>query len=161
MDFGGALQALKAGKRVQRAGWNGKGMWLYHVPAGSWPTATDVARRHFGETVPYGPYIAMVTVQGNVVPWLASQADVLADDWSVVGDCAAEEASADATDAPAAEDAAARTAAEKPVLTDKNGDIAHPGHAPAGAVGCFYAGGYTMWYDIDGKLISEADAPTS
>ena len=67
----------------------------------------------------------------------------------------AKEASADATDAATAEDAAA-----KPVLADKNGDIVHPGPAPEGAVGCFYAGGYPTWYDANGKLISRDDAPT-
>ena len=47
---------------------------------------TDVAKEAFGgEKVPYGAYIAMKTAQGNVVPWLASQTDMLADDWYIVG----------------------------------------------------------------------------
>lgn len=84
MNFGEAIEALKEGKKVQRTGWNGKGMFLYHVPAGSYPAVTDIGRETFGDTVPYGAYIAMKTAQNNVVPWLASQTDVLADDWEIV-----------------------------------------------------------------------------
>jgi hypothetical protein len=82
--FGTALEELKAGSKVARSGWNGKGMFIYYVPAASYPAQTKIAKEHFGETVPYGAYIAMKTAQGNVVPWLASQTDVLADDWQVV-----------------------------------------------------------------------------
>jgi len=81
MNFGEALQLLKDGKIVYREGWNGKNMFLYHVPANSYPSVTEVAKKQFGETTPYGAYIAMKTAQGNVVPWLASQTDVLAEDW--------------------------------------------------------------------------------
>lgn len=83
MNFGEALQALKEGKKVERAGWNGKGMFLYHVPAQSYPAITGIAKSHFGDTVPYGAYIAMKTAQENVVPWLASQTDILAEDWAI------------------------------------------------------------------------------
>ena len=70
-DFGAALQALRAGKSVCRAGWNGKGMWLrLQVPdANSRMTL---------------PYIYMSTVSGDLVPWLASQTDILANDWMTV-----------------------------------------------------------------------------
>ncbi len=81
LNFGHALIALQAGKRVARAGWNGKGMFLYYVPANTYKAQTEAARLHFGEDVPYGAYIAMKTAQDNVVPWLASQTDVLASDW--------------------------------------------------------------------------------
>lgn len=84
MNFGQAIEALKSGVKVAREGWNGKGMFLYHVPAQSYPAVTDVAKATFGEQVPYGAYIAMKTAQNNVVPWLASQTDVLAEDWAVV-----------------------------------------------------------------------------
>lgn len=83
-DFGDAVNRLKAGKKVARAGWNGKGMFLYYVPANSYPARTEVAKESFGEMVEYGAYIAMKTAQGNVVPWLASQTDVLAEDWEIV-----------------------------------------------------------------------------
>lgn len=86
MNFGQALEALKGGSSVARSGWNGKGMFLYHVPAGEYPARTAIAKGQWGENglVPYGAYIAMKTAQDNVVPWLASQTDVLADDWEVV-----------------------------------------------------------------------------
>jgi Protein of unknown function (DUF2829) len=83
-DFGQALELLKVGKAVARMGWNGKGMFLYLVPANTYPAQTDVAKTMIGESVDYGAYIAMKTAQGNVVPWLASQTDILAEDWVVV-----------------------------------------------------------------------------
>lgn len=86
MDFGDAIRALKAGSKVARSGWNGKGMFLYFVPEGQYPARTAVAKKEWGEDalVPYQPYIAMKTVQRSVVPWLASQTDMLADDWEVI-----------------------------------------------------------------------------
>jgi hypothetical protein len=85
-SFQGALSALKDGRRVARAGWNGKGMFLYLVPANSYPAQTGAAKAYFGENalVPYGAYLAMKTAQENVVPWLASQTDILAEDWEVL-----------------------------------------------------------------------------
>lgn len=83
-DFGTALAALKNGYKLAREGWNGKGMFIYYVPAASYPAQTDIAKSAFGEMVPYGAYLAMKTAQGNVVPWLASQTDILAEDWTVV-----------------------------------------------------------------------------
>lgn len=84
LDFGDAVRALKAGERVARKGWNGKDMFLYYVPANSYKAQTVAARNYFGDMVPYGAYIAMKTAQGNVVPWLASQTDMLADDWELL-----------------------------------------------------------------------------
>lgn len=70
MNFGDAIAALKRGQRVLRSGWNGKGMWLeLQVPD---------ANSKMGL-----PYIYMSTVDGKLVPWLASQTDVLAEDWLV------------------------------------------------------------------------------
>ena len=82
--FGGALAALQSGHKVARKGWNGAGMFIYLVPAASYPAATDIAKKEFGETVPYQAYMAFKTVQGTVVPWVASQTDLLAEDWEVV-----------------------------------------------------------------------------
>ena len=85
MNFGLAIEAAKMGKKIAREGWNGKGMFLYHVPAAAYPPSTEVAKEAFcGSDVPYGAYSAMKTAQGNVVPWLASQTDMLADDWKIV-----------------------------------------------------------------------------
>lgn len=84
LTFGMAVEAAKKGFKIARDGWNGKGMFLYHIPAAAYPAQTPVAKRFFGQYVPYGAYIAMKTAQGNVVPWLASQTDMLAEDWRVV-----------------------------------------------------------------------------
>lgn len=86
LDFGDAIKAMKDGKKVARKNWNGKGMFLYYVPAGSYAPYTKIAETLVGEDgkVQYAPYIAMKTAQGYVVPWLASQTDILATDWEVI-----------------------------------------------------------------------------
>ena len=86
MDFGKALQALKEGKKVARKGWNGKGMFLYYVGEDRYPAKTEIAKTIADKDgkVPYHAYIAMKTAQGYVVPWLASQTDILDEDWEVV-----------------------------------------------------------------------------
>ena len=86
MNFGLAIEAAKKGAKITRRGWNGKGMFLYYVPEGRYPARTDAAKSIAAEDgkVDYGAYIAMKTVQGNVVPWLASQTDILAEDWEIV-----------------------------------------------------------------------------
>ncbi|CAM3845408.1 DUF2829 domain-containing protein [Parendozoicomonas haliclonae] len=83
MTFGEAIEAIKQGKSAKRSGWNGKGMFIYYVPGGDYKTQTEVAQNVFGETAHYLPYIAFCTAQGDVVPWLASQTDILATDWSI------------------------------------------------------------------------------
>lgn len=67
-DFGEALKKLKDGVPVARVGWNGKGACLM----------LQRPDEHSKMTL---PYIYMVTVQGDLVPWLASQTDMLAEDW--------------------------------------------------------------------------------
>lgn len=86
MKFGEAIEELKNGCKITRTGWNGKGMFLYYVPANSYPAQTGVAKAYFGEDakVPYRAYIAMKTVDEDVVVWTASQTDVLAEDWTIV-----------------------------------------------------------------------------
>ena len=86
MNFGEALEKLKDGGKVRRKGWNGKGMFIYYVPKGEYKPCTVIAEQLVNENglVEYGAYIAIKTVQGNVVPWLASQTDMLADDWEVI-----------------------------------------------------------------------------
>lgn len=83
MTFGEAIELLKQGKKVAREGWNGKRMFLYYVSAGKYPVKMEAARSIADESglVSYGAYIAMKTAQGNVVPWLASQTDMLSEDW--------------------------------------------------------------------------------
>ncbi len=86
MSFGHAIVALKEGKKVARSGWNGRGMFLYYVPANAYLAQTAIAKAYWGEDgkVPYRAYIAMKTVDEDVQVWTASQTDVLADDWTVV-----------------------------------------------------------------------------
>lgn len=88
LSFGHAIEAAKAGHRIARDGWNGKNMFLYYVPANSYPANRNKFGTMIGvfkdDMVPYGAYIAMKTAQNNVVPWLASQTDVLADDWMIL-----------------------------------------------------------------------------
>lgn len=68
MNFGEAIALLKAGARVARDGWNGKGMWL------------ELQRPDENSKMSL-PYIYMKTADNKLVPWLASQTDVLAEDW--------------------------------------------------------------------------------
>lgn len=79
LSFGLAVEALKKGERVARSGWNGKGMWLAIVNAGQYDVAVGIA----GDAK-FSPWIAMKTADNKLVPWLASQTDVLADDWVVL-----------------------------------------------------------------------------
>lgn len=71
MDFGEALDKLKNGERVTRTGWSGKGQYI----------ALQRSDTHSEMTL---PYIDFCTVSGDLVPWLASQTDILACDWEVV-----------------------------------------------------------------------------
>lgn len=100
MSFGLAIEALKAGKRVARAGWNGKGMWLsLSAPASDGPFAlarsipaasfwSDNNRAYAEENGGFAtvlPCITMKTATGEILMgWLASQTDMLADDWVIV-----------------------------------------------------------------------------
>ncbi len=83
--FGKALDALLEGKRVRRSGWNGQGMFLYYVPANSYPAQTDAAKNCFGDEVPYGAYIAIKTQQGSVeAGWRPTNPDMFSDDWEIL-----------------------------------------------------------------------------
>lgn len=88
MNFGQAIQALKDGHRVARAGWNGKGMWLCYMPPVTIPEGLVNGRtKGFVPTgdLHVGGYIVMWTAQGTWQPgWLASQPDMLSDDWEIV-----------------------------------------------------------------------------
>lgn len=82
MTFGEAVEAIKNGKAVQRVGWNGKGMYIfledhfqYLIPAGFFK----------GRQKKYESVICMFTAQGTTQPgWLASQSDILSEDWQIV-----------------------------------------------------------------------------
>lgn len=82
MNFGEAIQALKNNRSVAREGWNGKGMHLYLEDMLSYTIGDGVFA---GTRRKYEPCIVMFTAQGNHQPgWLASQADMLAEDWLIV-----------------------------------------------------------------------------
>ena len=94
LDFGEAIDALKMGKKVARSGWNGKGMFLFLLPGGKVPKSAihDPMLRKVmdeqveGDSFPALPTIRMWTADKKVLTgWLASQTDILSNDWEIVG----------------------------------------------------------------------------
>ena len=94
MDIGTAVAALKAGKRVHRKGWNGKDMWLVlspgcqALPAESfWAGANRRYAEQNGGAAEVLPSISMKNASGGIqMGWVASQPDLLAEDWEVLED---------------------------------------------------------------------------
>lgn len=86
MSFGDALVMLKAGKKVARAGWNGKGMFLFLVNGSTFQVNRPPLLGIYpeGTTINYHAHVDMKTADDKVVPWLCSQTDMLAEDWQVV-----------------------------------------------------------------------------
>lgn len=86
LTFGLATEAMLKGLKVARAGWNGKGMFVYYVPPASYPAQTGAAKSHFGEgsLVPYNAYFAIKNVGDTVSTWVPSVNDCLATDWAIV-----------------------------------------------------------------------------
>ena len=86
LTFGQAIEALKAGKKVARIGWNGSGQFVYLVPAASYPAQTGISKAYFGADamVPYRAYLALKTAQGDVAIWAPSCSDSLAEDWQII-----------------------------------------------------------------------------
>lgn len=86
LNFGDALHMLKLGKKVARAGWNGKGMFLFLVPGSTFKVSRPPLLGIYpdGTEISYCPHIDMKTADGKVVPWLCSQTDALAEDWQVI-----------------------------------------------------------------------------
>lgn len=88
MNFGQALLELKDGEKVARLGWNGKDMYVALSP-GFTIGADRVYSRPIAQEIGDGQgvfreYLMLRTVDGQYVPWIASQTDVLAEDWTVV-----------------------------------------------------------------------------
>lgn len=83
MDFSIALAALKHGNRVRRAGWNGKGMFVFLVHGSTFTVDRAPLLDIFpeGTEINYRAHIDMKTAQGDIVPWVASQSDLLESDW--------------------------------------------------------------------------------
>ena len=86
LTFGLAIEALKKGHKVSRAGWNGKGMFLFLVPGsvfqvnrppllGIYPEGTEIN---------YRPHIDIKNVDGSISTWVPSIGDVMAEDWAII-----------------------------------------------------------------------------
>lgn len=86
LSFGLAVEALKKSFKVARTGWNGKGMFLFLVSGSTFKVSRAPLLGIYteGTEINYHAHIDMKTVDGTIVPWLASQTDVLADDWYIV-----------------------------------------------------------------------------
>lgn len=94
-DIGWAVKQMQNGKKVRRAGWNGKGMWIVLMTELKLPPystqdtrlkVNDRTAKYIGEDTEFHsqPYIAMWTAQGKWQPgWLCSQPDLLATDWEL------------------------------------------------------------------------------
>lgn len=81
MDFGEALKELNKGKRVARKGWNARNMWLWLIKEWQGELNTFPNPFTYLETL---PFIVIKTAEGKLVPWIASQTDILANDWKVI-----------------------------------------------------------------------------
>jgi hypothetical protein len=88
VSFSAALEALKAGRRVFRTGWNGKGMYVYRVDQGRYPPITKagerIAETQHDHKVPYAPYYAIKGADNMVTPWTPTQGDLEVDDWIII-----------------------------------------------------------------------------
>lgn len=84
-NFSVALNHIKAGERVQRSGWNGKGMFVFLVPGSTFTVNRPPLLGIYpeGTTINYNGHIDIKSVDGRITPWVASQTDLLADDWQV------------------------------------------------------------------------------
>lgn len=92
MDFSKALDEVKCGNRVARSGWNGKDMWIAYSPGcealkaeNFWSYQGKKYAEEQGGSVEVLPLLIMKTADGKILMgWLASQADMLAEDWEIV-----------------------------------------------------------------------------
>ena len=85
MNFGQALEALKSNLKVCRNGWNGKGMFLFLVPGSTFLASRPPLLGIYpeGTEIRYHAHVDMKTATGEIVPWLCSQSDMLAEDWEI------------------------------------------------------------------------------
>jgi hypothetical protein len=89
MHFDVALQHLRGGDKISRLGWNGKGMFV--VLQKAYPDGIPINKNTSealgipeGTVRSFRPYLMMQAADGSFVPWVASQTDLLSDDWVVV-----------------------------------------------------------------------------
>jgi len=87
LNFSTALALLKEGKRLARAGWHGKDMFIFLVPGSTFEVNRPplLGIYPLGTPIRYHSHIDMKTADGTVVPWLCSQTDMLAEDWQTCG----------------------------------------------------------------------------
>ena len=84
LSFGEATDKMKSGCKVARSGWNGKGMFLFLISGDCWNFETDIEGVDGCDDIKTLPFICMKTADNKLVPWLASQTDVIASDWILV-----------------------------------------------------------------------------
>jgi hypothetical protein len=83
MDFSKALLEIKAGKKLARSGWNGKSQFVFLVPGSRFTVNRPPLLGIYpeGTVIDYCPHVDIRNAQGQIVPWLASQGDLMATDW--------------------------------------------------------------------------------
>tara|TARA_R110001632_G_scaffold209034_1_gene333497 strand:- start:357 stop:617 length:261 start_codon:yes stop_codon:yes gene_type:complete len=86
MNIGEAVEALKCGLKVARQGWNGNGMFLFLVEGSTFAVNRKPLLGIYPEgiKIDYRPHVDMKTADGDIVPWVCSQSDLLAEDWVLV-----------------------------------------------------------------------------
>ena len=92
MTFGQAIEAMKQGKKVARKGWNGKGMYIWVMPGSTIKNCQTITDPHLkaineanGGSITFTGSIRMKTATGEVLTgWLASQTDMLSEDWEII-----------------------------------------------------------------------------
>lgn len=85
-NIGWAVIMMRQGKRVRRAGWNGKGMFIFLVPGSTFQVNRPPLMGIYpeGTKINYHAHVDMKTATDEIVPWLCSQSDLLATDWEIV-----------------------------------------------------------------------------
>jgi hypothetical protein len=86
LSFGHAIEAMKLGHKVARAGWNGKGMFVFLVSGSTFTVNREPLLSILGEgtEVKYMPHIDIKNVDGSISTWVPSIGDCLANDWQIV-----------------------------------------------------------------------------
>ena len=85
MNIGWAVEAMQEGVRVSRPGWNGEGMFVFLVPGSTFRVNRPPLLGIYppGTLINYHAHVDMKTATGEIVPWLCSQDDLLAEDWEM------------------------------------------------------------------------------
>lgn len=86
-NFSVALERIKSGYKVARKGWNGKGMFVFLVEGSTFTVNRKPLLGIYpeGTEINYHAHVDMKTADGTIVPWLVSQTDLLATDWTIHG----------------------------------------------------------------------------